>query len=293
MFGENLFSINGSQSCASCHQASSAFVDAGRRTSLGAEGIAGTRNTQSLENLAWQTTFFWDGRAASLREQVLQPIGNLIEMHESLTNVVSKLERAGYGPAFAAAFGTSLITVDRVSRALEQYLLTRVSGDSKFDRSARGEEILTSEEQRGFELFQTEYDPRREQFGADCFHCYGGIFFSDFAYHNNGLDLTESLRDTGRAAITGRSFDLGRFKTPSLRNVAITAPYMHDGRFASLEEVVAHYSGGVKRSPTLDPNLAKHPANGISLSSADQRALVAFLKWACFDKTDREKGVIG
>lgn len=278
LFGENLLSINGSQSCASCHQASSAFTDAGRRTSRGAEGIAGARNTQSLENIAWQTTFFWDGRTASLREQVLQPIGNPIEMHESLTNVVSKLERAGYGPAFEAAFGTSLITVDRLSRALEQYLLTRVSGDSKFDRAARGEEILTSEEQRGFELFQTEYDPRHEQFGADCFHCHGGTFFSDFAFHNNGLDQAESLRDTGRAAITGRSSDRGRFKTPSLRNVAITGPYMHDGRFASLEEVVAHYSTGVQRSPTLDPNLAKHPANGISLCSADQRALVAFLK---------------
>jgi cytochrome c peroxidase len=122
----------------------------------------------------------------------------------------------------------------------------------------------------------TEYDPRREQFGADCFHCHGGPLFQSQTFANNGLDTR--LGDVGRAKVTGKPADQGKFATPSLRNVSLTAPYMHDGRFATLEQVVEHYSTGVKRSPTLDPNLAKHPDGGVPLSAEDKRALVAFLK---------------
>jgi len=278
LFNDAALSVNGRQSCAGCHQATAAFTDVGKRLSAGAEGRTGTRNAMPLENLAWQSAFFWDGRAATLRDQVLQPVQNPAEMHESLTNVVRKLDRAGYGPAFAAAFGGPEITADRVARALEQYLLTLVSHDSKFDRVARVGEILTAEEQRGFELFHTEYDPRRGLFGADCFHCHGGALFTDSAFHNNGLDLPEATPDEGRSAVTGRAADFGKFKTPSLRNVAVTAPYMHDGRFNTLEEAVAHYCSGVKRGGTLDPNLAKHPDGGLALGAADQKALVAFLR---------------
>ena len=160
--------------------------------------------------------------------------------------------------------------------ALESFLLTLTSFDSRFDRAMRGEEEFTTDEKRGFELFMTERDPRRGQFGADCFHCHGGPLFQSQSFANNGLDAEP--KDRGRASITGNRNDEGKFATPSLRNIALTAPYMHDGRFATLEEVIDHYGTGVKRSATLDPNLAKHREGGPHLTSEDKRALVAFLK---------------
>jgi cytochrome c peroxidase len=275
LFHDSSLSINNRQSCASCHQAERAFADS-RPYSLGAEGQAGARHAMPLFNLAWKNSFFWDGRAPSLRDQVLRPIQDPLEMHETLTNVVRKLDAlASNQVLFARAFGTPEITADRIARALEQFLLTRVSHHSRFDRSLAGKAELTEEEKRGFELFNTEYDPRRGQFGADCFHCHGGPLFQSQGFANNGLDAEG--KDRGRALVTGKSGDKGRFAVPSLRNVAITAPYMHDGRFTTLEEVVAHYSTGVQRSATLDPNLAKHPDGGLQLGAEDQRALLAFL----------------
>jgi cytochrome c peroxidase len=277
LFFDRRVSINDAQSCAGCHLPEKAFTD-GRRTARGAEGESGPRKTMPLFNLAWKKEFFWDGRANSLREQALQPVKNPVEMHQSLTNLVVKLGRAdaNYPALFAAAFGSPEITAEKISLALENYVLTLTSFDAKFDRVLRGGEKFTAEEQRGFELFSTEYDPRRGQYGADCFHCHGGMLFQSQGFANNGLD--ETFLDTGRGKITGKASDLGKFTVPSLRNVALTAPYMHDGRFQSLEEVVEHYATGVKRSPTLDPNLAKHSDGGVPLSAADKRALVAFLR---------------
>jgi cytochrome c peroxidase len=139
-----------------------------------------------------------------------------------------------------------------------------------------GKVKFTAQEQRGFELFNTEYDPGHGLYGADCFHCHGGPLLSDHAFHNNGLDAVP--RDLGRYLVTSNNADRGKFATPTLRNVELTWPYMHDGRFRTLEQVVAHYNSGVRRSPTLDPNLAKHPDAGLQLGPEDQRALVAFLK---------------
>lgn len=282
LFFDKRVSVNDAQSCADCHAPARAFTD-GRRTARGAEGELGERNSMPLYNLAWKREFFWDGRARSLREQVLQPIQNPIEMHQSLTNLVVKLAALGkdddasnYPALFAKAFGFPEITAEKISLALENYLLTLTSFDAKFDRVLRGEERFTPEEQHGFELFSTEYDPRRGQFGADCFHCHGGPLFQSQSFANNGLD--EKFADSGRGKITGKAADDGKFSTPSLRNVALTAPYMHDGRFRTLDEVVEHYATGVKRSTTLDPNLAKHPDGGVPLAAADKRALVAFLK---------------
>ncbi|MEW6304282.1 MAG: MbnP family protein [Verrucomicrobiota bacterium] len=331
LFHDPLLSLNGRQSCATCHQVQSAFTDTGKALSLGAEGQAGTRNAMPLFNLAWKRSFFWDGRAPSLREQVLMPIQNPIEMHETLPNIIAKLSSTGgsrrkealitsetptdaslkrntspapqaigsrartnsvesprsaepttspssedYPALFARAFGTSEITSERVARAMEQFLLTLVSYESRFDRVMQGREQATDEEKRGFELFLTEYDPRRGMYGADCFHCHGGPFLTNHGFANNGLDAGSC--DSGLEEVTGRPADKGRFAVPSLRNVALTAPYMHDGRFNTLEEVIEHYSTGVKRSASLDPNLAKHPGGGIPLSDADKKALVAFLK---------------
>jgi cytochrome c peroxidase len=274
LFHDVRLSRNQSQSCATCHDPTFAFSDP-RPFSAGVDGERGTRHAMPLFNLAWKREFFWDGRAASLRKQALEPIENPIEMHESLPNLVEKLGAdARLLDAFESAFGTREITAERIGVALEAFMLTLTSFDSKFDRSLRGEVTLTEAEKRGFELFVTEYDPRHEQFGADCFHCHGGALFSDYSFRNNGLETS----DPGRSSVTGREADRGKFATPSLRNVALTAPYMHDARFATLEEVVAHYDHGVKRTPSLDPNLGKHPVTGLNLSAADQAAIVAFLK---------------
>lgn len=281
IFFDKRVSINDEQSCADCHAPEKAFTD-GRRTARGAEGKFGERNSMPLFNLAWKKEFFWDGRAKSLREQVLQPIENPIEMHQALTNLVRKFgirnskSETDYPPLFAKAFGSPQITSEKIALALENYLLTLTSFDAKFDRVLRGEEKFSTEEQRGFELFSAEYDPRRGQFGADCFHCHGGPLFQSQSFGNNGLDGT--FKDIGREKVTGKASDVAKFSVPSLRNVALTAPYMHDGRFETLEAVIEHYSTGVARSPTLDPNLAKHPDGGVPLSSADKKALVAFLK---------------
>ncbi|MEY2466423.1 MAG: cytochrome c peroxidase [Verrucomicrobiota bacterium] len=276
LFFDRRLSGDNSQSCARCHHPREAFSE-NRRFSRGIGGEVGTRNAMPLVNLAWKKEFFWDGRAASLREQVLQPIQNPIEMHQSLPQLVSKLSAdTNYHRLFANAFGSPEITTDRIARALEQFLLVQVSFDSKFDRAILGQEKFTADEQRGFELFHTEYDPRHGQFGADCFHCHGGPLFQSQSFGNNGLDAR--FKDLGRFAVTKREGDQGKFSVPSLRNVALTAPYMHDGRFRTLEEVVEHYCTGMVRSSTLDPNLAKHPNNGVPLNAADKRALVAFLK---------------
>ena len=240
-----------------------------------------------LFNLAWKSSFFWDGRAPSLRAQALMPIQDHAEMDESLTNVVAKLAALpAYPKLFAAAFDSPEITSEKIGLAVEQFLLTLTSCESKFDRAFRGEDKLTAREQRGFELFMTEYEPRTGHYGADCFHCHGGALFTDHQFHNNGLDAANPA-DPGRFKVTGRESDRLKFSTPSLRNVELTAPYMHDGRFQTLEEVVDHYSEHVQRSATLDPNLAKHPDGGLHLSADDKLALVAFLKTLTDEKYRR------
>lgn len=277
LFRELLLSRDGTISCASCHDSRHAFSDP-RRFSTGVEGRAGTRHSMPLFNLAWKSAFFWDGRAPSLRAQALMPIQDHVEMDGTLDSVVEKLSASTEYPAlFSAAFGTPGITPEKIGLALEQFVLTQTSYDSKFDRAMRGIVKLSAEEQRGFELFVTEYEPRTGNYGADCFHCHGGALFTDHQFHNNGLAV-KTGGDVGRYRITGAERDRGSFSTPSLRNVALTAPYMHDGRFSTLAEVVAHYATGIERSPTLDPNLAKHPEAGLPLSTEDQRALVTFLE---------------
>ncbi|MFP6873699.1 MAG: MbnP family protein [Verrucomicrobiales bacterium] len=268
IFSDTKLSRDGSLSCASCHHQDKAFTD-GRAKSVGIDDRTGTRNSMPLFNLAWKEKFFWDGRAPSLRAQVLMPIESHSELDESLDNVVAKFSGdPGYPPAFKKAFASPGVSAEKIALALESFLLTLTSYDSKFDRAMAGKAELTMEEKRGLELFMTEYEPRSRQFGADCFHCHGGALFSDHDFHNNGLKPMGE--DDG---IGG-----GRFSTPSLRNVALTAPYMHDGRFSSLEEVVAHYNSVLHRSGELDANLAKHPEGGLGLTKSDEAALVAFLR---------------
>ena len=276
LFHEAALSADRSISCASCHAPDSGFSDS-RRFSPGVQGRPGTRQSMALVNLAWKREFFWDGRAGSLRQQVLMPIQDPNEMAETLDSVVAKLSaQPEYPQLFAQAFGTPRIDAERIALALEQYVLTLTHHRSRFDLSLQGKATLSEQERRGLELFVTENEPRMGQRGADCFHCHGGPLFTDHQFHDNGLDLAPA--DPGRARVTGRASDRGKFVTPTLRDIARTAPYMHDGRFRTLEEVVRHYSEGVQTSPNLDPNLAKHPPGGLHLSPEDQAALVAFLK---------------
>lgn len=286
LFNDQRLSANRTQSCASCHAPKRAFSDM-HRVSIGAEGNRGTRNSPPLVNLAWNSNFAWDGSQPKIRDQARAAWTSPIEMHADVDEVVTRLANdGGLTRQFAAAFGSPEVTSERVTLALEQFLLAQVSADSRFDRSLRGAAELTEEEKRGFELFSMEHDPAHGRRGADCFHCHGGPLFSDFAMKNTGLDLISA--DLGREKVTGQASDHGKFKTPSLRNVAVTAPYMHDGRFNTLEDVVAHYDHGVQRSPQLDPNLAKHPDDGMKFSAADQKALVAFLNTLTDQRFERK-----
>ncbi len=278
LFFDTALSINRTQSCASCHAPQSAFSDRGKALSRGAKQALGTRNAMPLFNLAWNSSYTWDGRRARLRDQALAPISDHREMDLPVDLLVQRLNAQDrYRSDFKTVFGEPRINAAQVGLALEQFMLSLVSVDSRFDRALKREATLTDQEKEGLRLFLSEHDPARGVRGGDCFHCHGGPLFTDGRFHNNGLDLI--FKDRGRALVTGRPEDEGLFKVPSLRNVAMTGPYMHDGRFKTLEQVVEHYSSGTKPSATLDPNIAKHPNQaGVNLTTAEKAALVAFLK---------------
>jgi cytochrome c peroxidase len=276
LFNDPLLSRQKNISCASCHQRENAFSDPAP-LSFGTNGDTGKRNSMPLFNLVWHQEFFWDGRAKTLREQILHPIEDSLEMDLPVTDALQRLQDDERYPAlFEKTFGSDEVTSERFAKAIEQFLLTLVSQDSRFDQALRGEVEFSEEEKRGFELFITEHDPANGLRGADCFHCHGGPLLTNHSFANNGLD--QNFSDRGFFETTGDPADDGKFKVPSLRNVAVTGPYMHDGRFTTLAEVIEHYDSGVKRSPTLDPNLAKHPTTGLDLTDDDKAALLAFLE---------------
>lgn len=279
LFYEKMLSGNNSQSCASCHMQQFAFNDTAR-FSIGIDGLKGKRNAMSVFNLAWHTNeFFWDGRSHLLRHQSLKPIQDPLEMKETLANVVSKLQaNETYTAQFKRAFGTTSIDTLLISKALEQFMNSIVSNNSKYDQFLAGKAALTAEEERGRFLFFTEYNPAfPANSGADCQHCHGGNNFENDKYMNNGLDTDAGITDAGRENVTNLTADKAKFKVPSLRNIELTAPYMHDGRFKTLEEVVDHYNL-VKSSSTLDPSFLQQLPGGLQLSASDKQALVAFLK---------------
>jgi cytochrome c peroxidase len=280
LFETPLFSVDETFSCASCHMSGYGFAEQ-RPISPGVKGRGGKRNSMTLVNLAWKDSFFWDGRAKTLREQVLIPIESEVELGNKLDEVVARLKKSEeFPPKFKAAFGSGEISPLTISLALENFLLTLVSFDSKFDKMIRGEAKFDSLEKKGMELFFTESEPRMGKRGADCFHCHGSVFFTDHGFHNNGQ---RDPRDIGLMEVTKQESDRGKFGTPTLRNIEVTFPYMHHGRTRSLEDVIDHYDSGFEMSPTLDPNLAKHK-NGLGLSKVEKKALVAFLK-TLTDKT--------
>ncbi len=280
LFFETMLSKNGTQSCATCHQQKDGFSDI-RQFSIGVENKPGKRQAMAIFNLAYHKNgLFWDGRAASIREQSLKPIQDPLEMNETLENVVKKLSASQtYRDQFIRAFGSDTITPLKISLALEQFELTLISGNSLYDKSVRKEAVLTAEQERGRKLFFTEFDPTGKVKGAECFHCHGGPDFSNHDYINNGLDMEADFTDVGRFEVTKNPRDRAKFKVTSLRNIAVTPPYMHDGRFKTLEEVVHHYNTGVKNSSTIDILMQYNlQPGGLGLSEQDKSDLVAFLK---------------
>lgn len=279
LFHEQKLSGDESMSCATCHLQSAAFTDTAQ-FSLGIRGLEGHRNAMSVFNMAWNNNgFFWDGRAELLRHQSLMPIQDSLEMDETLANAASKLAAEElYRHAFIRAFGDDEVSAERMSLAMEQFMLTITSFNSKYDRYLSGLESLTDSELRGLEIFTTEYNEFFPEFsGADCQHCHGGPNFSNNQYMNNGLDDEGDMTDLGRMAATDNPAHRGQFKVTSLRNIALTAPYMHDGRFSTLEEVIDHYNEGLHSSSTLDPALAATMSTGLMLSEEDKADLINFL----------------
>jgi cytochrome c peroxidase len=268
LFYDPILSGNNTQSCASCHMQATGFSESSQ-FSTGIDGIHGNRNAMPLINLGWQTKFFWDGGANGLESQVMGPITNPIEMHETMGNVAAKLNaHAEYPELFKAAFGSAEVTSQNIMRAIAQFERTLISGNSKYDQYMRGDVLFTSQELNGLSLF-TDMEK------GDCSHCHSlGSTFSDFEFRNTGLDSIPV--DEGRYLITLNQGDLGKFKTPSLRNVELTAPFMHDGRFQTLLECVQHYNTGFRYSANLDPNLS-FAVKG-RMTQQEMEDLVAFMK---------------
>lgn len=280
LFYEKLLSKDGSQACADCHRQPDAFSDS-LQFSVGVEKMNGKRQAMPVMNLAWHKNgMFWDGRAPLVRDQALKPIQDPLEMNETLANVVAKLTaEKKYTDQFIRAFGDATVSEERIGRAIEQFEFTMISNNSKYDQFKRGEATLTDSEERGRGLFFTEFDPSGVKKGAECFHCHATFNFTNDEYMNNGLDAATDQKDEGRMKTTLDPADKAKFKTPSLRNIARTAPFMHDGRFATLEQVVDHYNLGVKDSPTADFLLQYNlQPGGLKLTAQDKADLVAFLK---------------
>ena len=273
LFYDPILSSDSSQACATCHMPFKAWAQ-NTQFATGVTGAIGNRNSMPLFNMAWNWSekFFWDGRAGSLEQQGFGPVVNPIEMNNTWPNAVASLQNhSTYPGLFQAAFGTSTIDSVLVVKALAQFERTLISGDTKFDKYLLGQVALTPSELNGFNIFMNEN-------AGDCFHCHGSAanpLWTDNAFHNNGLDAT--FTDNGLGAITGNPADNGKFKTPSLRNLTFTEPYMHDGRFATLDDVIDHYSEGLVNSSTIDPLMKSIGQGGVQLTPSEKADLKAFL----------------
>jgi len=262
LFYDPILSRDSSISCASCHRQEYAFADGGKVISPGIAGRLGKRNSPALFNLAWSTSFMWDGGVNHLEVFPLAPITEPAEMDESLARVIEKLGRHPSYPAmFESAFGPGELNDQRFLFALAQFQLALVSADSPYDRYLLGNGSLPAAALQGRNVFLNH-----------CSGCHGGVLLTDHSFRNNGIDSL--FVDAGRGRITQLAADTGRFKVPSLRNVALTAPYMHDGRFSDLSAVLLHYQSGVIHSNTLDPILQNAPG----LTNPEIEQLQAFLE---------------
>lgn len=272
LFYDPILSGDNTQSCSDCHSQEHGFSDQ-RPFSEGIDGDLGNRNAMAIMNLGWnQFGFFWDGRELTLEDQALKPVTNPIEMNATWPEVEAKLNsHASYPELFKQAFNVDYIDSLHVAKAIAQFERTLITGNSRFDKWYNQQTIqLTEQELRGFVLYNGE--------GADCFHCHGlGGLITDNQFHNNGMD-TEFSADEGRYLATGNEEDKGKFRTPTLRNIEMTAPYMHDSRFFTLEQVIEHYSHHIVQSATIDPLMELVGNGGAQLTQQDKEDLIAFLK---------------
>ena len=262
LFYDPQLSRDNSISCGSCHQQFAAFSHLDHNVSHGIDNLLGVRNAPGLFNLNWNTSFMWDGGINHIEVQPIGPITNPVEMDESIANMVTKIQNdASYTSLFNDAFGTETVTSQLIFKAIAQFQGMLVSYNSKYDLYSRGQTSLTSSEQNGLNLFM-----------AKCNTCHTAPLFTNYEFMNNGLDTI--FTDAGRATITSLASDSGTFKVPTLRNIALTRPYMHDGRFTSLDAVLDHYVSGVKNSSTLSSQVA----GGIPLTTTEKADIIAFLK---------------
>ena len=267
LFYESRLSRNNTVSCGFCHLQTAAFTHHGHDVSHGIDDRLGSRNSPPIMNLAWNTTFMWDGGVFDLDLQPVVPITNPVEMDETVNNVLNKLRNtAPYPEMFKKAFGSEEITTARMVKALSQFMVMLVSDQSKYDSVIRKQGArFTQEEQQGYTLFQQK-----------CSSCHKEPLFTDQSFRNNGIG-TGPNNDEGRYPITLNMNDKYKFKVPSLRNLAYTAPYMHDGRMYTLNAVLNHYISEVQDMATLDPLLKQNGVLGIPLSASDKQFLLAFL----------------
>lgn len=263
LFNDPILSKDSSTSCASCHQRVAAFGHIDHTLSHGIYGMIGKRNVPALQNLIWKDAYMWDGSIKHLEEQSLGPISSPIEMDESIDNIVIKLNRhIEYRQRFSDAFGTDEITKEMVLKSLTQFVGLMISSDARYDRYLNGRDTFSIQEKQGLALFR-----------ANCASCHKEPLFTDNSYRNNGLSVDSTLNDKGRGVVSLLPADVNKFKVPSLRNVEMTYPYMHDGRYKRLRDVVNHYSGRTRQVMDADDDVKKIPV----LSDKDKTDIVAFL----------------
>jgi cytochrome c peroxidase len=279
LFYETALSANGQLSCAACHRQELAFTD-GRAFSPGVDGSLTHRNSMSLANLLWVRNLFWDGRSPSLEAQAEIPLTDAHEMGQSLEISSAKLQSTAlYPELFRRAFGTESITGNLIVKAIAQFERTLISSDAPYDRYLQGTYELTAREKRGMDLFMRPADPTKNIRGANCGHCHGTPKTFIELFHNNGLDVLP--KDPGREALSGYAADRGRFRVPTLRNIALTAPYMHDGRFQSLAEVLDHYNDHLQDrlnvSTFLTGRTNEEGGKSLGLTTSEKEDIIAFL----------------
>ena len=277
LFYDPILSADSSLSCGGCHTQSLSFGDF-RRFSEGIHGDKSRRQAPTIVNPGWNVRgVFWDGRADDLEDQATQPVPEPTEMSLPWPDAIARLQaHPDYPALFCAAFGTDEITMNRVVKAIAQFERTFISANSKYDRWKRGEEMLSTTELRGFRLFMREGK-------GDCFHCHDETLLSTGTFHNTGLDSI--IVDGGRGEITGNSSDYGKFKSPSLRNIMESPPYMHDGRFMTIRQVLDHYNRGFRhgmpdslpQDPQVDALINKR-LQFPPMTSAELDTLEAFLE---------------
>jgi cytochrome c peroxidase len=282
LFYERALSVNSAVSCASCHRQELAFTD-GLAFSRGVNNAQTSRSSMSLANLLWEPKLTWDGEASSLEAQARIPIEKTEEMHQSLAVGVARLQQLpAYPPLYRKAFGSSTITEANTLKALAQFQRTLISGNSRYDRFRRGDRTaLSTFEQQGLVLFSTH--PNGTLRGGNCGDCHSGDLQTNHTFSNNGLDARPT--DRGLGLQTGLPTDDFKFRVPSLRNIALTAPYMHDGRFRTLEQVVDHYNEhAALNSPNIDPlmlnttNDPRQQSFTLDLTADEKAKIVAFMR---------------